>query len=60
MENSPKLDGKVYNIYVKDSVINDFNANDLIYGIAYDGTSGLFFTAFGTICEKDNKKCYFS
>ena len=32
---SPKLDRKVYNIYVKDSVINDFNANDIIYGIAY-------------------------
>ena len=40
MENSPKMHGKVYNIHVKDSTIKDFNANDLIYCIAYEGSAG--------------------
>ena len=60
MENSPKMNGKVYNIHVKDSAVKDFNANDLIYGIAYEGSAGLSFTNFRTICEKNNKKCFLS
>ena len=60
MENSPKLDGKVYNIHVKDSITKDFNANDLIYGIAYEGSAGLSFTAFRTICEKNNQTYFLS
>ena len=60
MENSPKLDGKVYIIHVKESVINDFNVNDLIYGNAYDVSAGLFFTALELFVRKTTIKCFLS
>ena len=60
MENSTKNDGKVYGIHVKNTPEKDWNADDIIYAIAHEGSGGLSFTNFKHICEKHNKRYFFS
>ena len=50
--------GKVYVMRVKPNMNKNWEADDLVYGVGYEGTSGLTFNKFKEISEKNNSKWF--
>lgn len=60
METSSTYEGKVYVIRVKPSRVKNWEHEDIIYGVAYEGSSNFSFNDFKSLCQDYNEKWFVS